>query len=97
MYFDDSFTLNGGRGRHCADLPYKGDQLLYMTRLHFHTTNNVVEYEALVNGLHITAELRVQRFYIHDDSKLVINQVMGESNCSDSRMVAYRQEVGKLE
>jgi ribonuclease HI len=29
-------------------------------RLHFHTTNNVAEYEALVNVMPIAAELRVQ-------------------------------------
>jgi ribonuclease HI len=40
----------------------------------------VVEYEALVNSLHITAELGVQWLYIHSDSELIINQVMGESN-----------------
>jgi ribonuclease HI len=65
--------------------------------LHFLTTNNVVEYEALVNGLCITTELGVQRLYICSDSKLIINQVMGESNCCDSCMVAYWWEVRKLE
>jgi ribonuclease HI len=68
-----------------------------MIRLHFHTTNKVVEYEVLVNGLCITAELRVQWLCIYDDSELIINQFMGESNCHDSCMAAYRQEVIKLE
>jgi ribonuclease HI len=57
----------------------------------------VAEYEALVNCLCITAELRIQQLYIRGDSKLIINQVMGESNCHDSRMAAYRQEVRRLE
>jgi ribonuclease HI len=65
--------------------------------LHFLTTNNVAEYEVLVNGLRITAELEVQWLYICSDFELIINQVMGESNCRDSCMVAYRQEVRKLE
>jgi ribonuclease HI len=50
----------------------------------------VVEYEALVNGLRIATELGIQWLYICGDSELVINQVMGESNCHDSLMVAYR-------
>jgi ribonuclease HI len=75
----------------------KGDQLLYVIGLHFHATNNVVEYEALVNDLHITVELRVQWLYICSDPELVVNQVMGESNCHDSSMAAYHQEVWKLE
>jgi ribonuclease HI len=65
--------------------------------VYFHTTNNMAEYEALVNGLRIIAELGVERLYIHGDSKLIVNQVMGESICRDSLMVAYRQEVRRLE
>jgi ribonuclease HI len=60
-------------------------------------TNNMAKYEAHINDLRITAELGVQRLYIHNDSELVVNQVIGESNCHDSRMVAYHQEVRKLE
>jgi ribonuclease HI len=44
----------------------------------------MAEYEALVNGLRIAAELGVQRLYIHRDSELIINQVMGESSYRDS-------------
>jgi ribonuclease HI len=96
MYSDGSFTLNGAGGGIVLISP-KGDRLLYVIRLHFRAINNVAEYEALVNSLRITVELGVQRLYIRGDSKLSINQVMGESNCRDSRMVAYRQKVRKLE
>jgi ribonuclease HI len=68
-----------------------------MIRLHFRVTNNVAEYEALINGMRITAELEVQRLYIRDDSELIVSQVMGQSNCRDSLMAAYQQEVRKLE
>jgi hypothetical protein len=59
-------------------------------RLHFPATNNVAEYKALINALHITAELLVQRLYICGDSKLVVILVVLESNCHDSHMVAHR-------
>jgi ribonuclease HI len=75
----------------------KGDRLLYVIRLHFHATNIVGEYEALVNGLHIAAELGVQRLYIRRDTELIVNQVMGESNCRDSYLATYRQEIRELE
>jgi ribonuclease HI len=39
----------------------------------------VVEYEALINGLCIAAELGVLQLFIDDDSKIIINWVMGES------------------
>jgi ribonuclease HI len=67
-----------------------GDRLLYVIRLHFRVTNNVMECEALVNGLRIAVKLRVQWLYIRGDSDLVVNQVMGESNCRDSCMAVYR-------
>jgi ribonuclease HI len=57
----------------------------------------VAEYEALVNGLCIATELGIQRLYIQGDSELVVNQVMGESNCDDSYMAAYQQEVRRFE
>jgi ribonuclease HI len=95
MYFDGSSTLTGVGGGVVLISP-KGDRPLYVIRLHFCATNNVVEYKALINGLHIATELRVQQLYIHGDSKLIINQVMGKSNCHDSRMAAYQQEVMKL-
>jgi hypothetical protein len=58
MYFDGSFTLNGVEGSIVLISP-KGDRLIYIIQMHFCATNNMVEYEALVNGLHITAELRI--------------------------------------
>jgi hypothetical protein len=62
-------------------------------QLYFHATNNVVEYEVLVNGLRIISELGVQQLYIRGNSELIINQVMGELNCHDSSMVPYLQEM----
>jgi ribonuclease HI len=52
MYFDGSFTLNGAEGG-VVLIHHKGDRLLYVIQLHFRATNNVAEYEALVNGLRI--------------------------------------------
>jgi ribonuclease HI len=96
MYFDGSFTLNG-TGASVVLIYSKGDRLLYVIRLYFHAINNVPEYEALVNGLRIAAELRIQRIFIRWDSQLVANKVMGELNYYDSHMAAYRQEIRRLE
>jgi ribonuclease HI len=38
-----------------------GKHVRYVIRLHFPASNNVAEYEALVNGLRIAVELGVQR------------------------------------
>jgi hypothetical protein len=55
-------------------------------RLHFPVSNNVAEYEALVNGLRITIELGVRRL-----------DARGNSHCHDPKMEAYCDEVRRLE
>ena len=69
----------------------------YVIRIHFAASNNVAEYEALINGLKITIELGVRRLDIRGDSQLVIDQVMKASNCHDPKMEAYYKEVRRLE
>jgi probable phosphoglycerate mutase len=50
-----------------------GVHIRYMICLHFAASNNVAEYEALVNGLRIAIELGVQHLDVRGDSQLVIN------------------------
>jgi ribonuclease HI len=66
-------------------------------RLHFPASNNVAEYEALVNGLRIAIELGVRRLDARGDSQLVIDQVMKNSHCREPKMEAYYDEVRRLE
>jgi hypothetical protein len=68
----------------------------YMVRLHFPTSNNVAEYEALINGLRIAVELRIRRLEIRGDSELVVDQVMKEKNYADPKMAAYCRVVRDL-
>ena len=42
----------------------RGDRLEYTLRLHFKATNNVAEYETLLNGLQIAVDLGVRRLYV---------------------------------
>jgi ribonuclease HI len=69
----------------------------YQLRLHFPASNNVAEYEALVNGLRIAIELGVRCLDTRGDSQLVIDQVMKNSHCRDPKMEAYCDEVRRLE
>jgi ribonuclease HI len=74
-----------------------GKHLRYVLRLHFPASNNVAEYEALVNGLRIAIELGVRRLDARGDSQLIIDQVMKNSHCRDPKMEAYCDEVRRLE
>ena len=69
----------------------------YMVHLHFPSSNNVAEYEALINGLCITIELGIRHLDVWGDSQLVVDQVMKESSCHNAKIAAYCQEVRQLE
>jgi ribonuclease HI len=65
----------------------------YAIRLHFAASNNVAEYEALVNGLHIAIELGVRHLDVRGDSQLMIDKVMKDSSYHNPKMEAYCNEV----
>jgi ribonuclease HI len=96
MYFDGSL-MKTGVGVGLLFISPLGKHVRYVPRLHFLASNNVAEYEALVNGLHIIVELGVRRLDAHGDSQLVIDQVMKNSHCRDPKMEAYCDEVRCLE
>jgi ribonuclease HI/transposase InsO family protein len=96
MFFDGSL-MKTGAGAGLLFISPLGKHLRYVLRLHFLASNNVAEYEALVNGLHITIELGVQRLDARGDSQLVIDKVMKNSHCRDPKMEAYCDEVRRLE
>jgi ribonuclease HI len=96
MFFDGSLMKTGAGAGLLFILPL-GKHLRYVMCLHFPASNNVAEYEALVNGLHIAIELGVRRLDARGDSQLVIDQVMKNSHCHDPKMEAYCDEVRRLE
>ena len=50
----------------------EGDKLKYAARLQYQTTNNEVEYEALLKGLELAKSLRAELIVIQGDSQLII-------------------------
>jgi ribonuclease HI len=96
IFFDGSLMKTGAGAGLLFILPL-GKHLRYVLRLHFPASNNVAEYEALVNGLRIAIELGVRRLDARGDSQLVIDQVMKNSHCRDPKMEAYCDEVWRLE
>jgi ribonuclease HI len=96
MFFDGSL-MKTGAGVGLLFISPLGKHLRYVLRLHFPASNNVAEYKALVNGLHIAIELGVRRLDARGDSQLVIDQVMKNSHCHDPKMEAYCDEVRRLE
>jgi ribonuclease HI len=96
MYFNGSL-MKTGAGAGLLFISPLGKHVRYVLRLHFPASNNVAEYEALVNGLCIAVELGVRCLDAHGDSQLVIDPVMKNSHCRDRKMEAYCDEVWRLE
>ena len=60
MYFNESL-MKKGAGVGLLFISPLGVHMRYVIRIHFVASNNVTEYEALVNGLRIATKLGVRR------------------------------------
>jgi ribonuclease HI len=86
MYFDGSL-MKTGTGASLIFISPLGVHMHYVIWLHFAASNNIAEYEALVNGLHIATELGIRWLNVRGDSQLIVDQVM-ESSYHDPKMEA---------
>ena len=59
------------------------------------STNNTADYEGLLDGLRIAADLRVKKLIVRGDSQLVVGQV--NKDYQSPLMEAYVDEERKLE
>ena len=64
-----------------------------MIYLDFPTTNNEMEYEALVVGLDLAKAAGTTSVVIYYDSQVVTNQVNGDYECKDKRMKRHLDQV----
>jgi len=96
MYFDGALNRDGA-GAGVLFISTKGEQLKYVLQLLFKATNNAAEYEALIHGLRIAVTLGIKRLLAYGDSKVVIQQVNKDWECTKEKMDAYCREIRKLE
>nr|GEV69040.1 reverse transcriptase domain-containing protein [Tanacetum cinerariifolium] len=59
-------------------------------------SNNKAEYEELIAGIRITAQMGVKNVHVSIDSKLVANQVLGTYVAKEDNMVKYLDKVKSL-
>ena len=77
MFFDGSHTQNEAGAGVLFVSPH--DYMIPKSyKLLFPCTNNIVEYEALTNGIKMALEWRITELHIYGDSQLVVNQVNNE-------------------
>ncbi|SPT17288.1 unnamed protein product [Triticum aestivum] len=91
-----SMMLNGS-GAGVVLVSLRGEKLSYVLQIHFYSSNNEAEYEALLYGLRMAISLGVRRFMVYGDSDLVVNQVMKEWDVRSPAMTGYCNAVRNLE
>jgi ribonuclease HI len=96
LYFD-GLVMKTGAGAGLLFISPLGEHMRYMVRLHFPSSNNMSEYEALLHSLRIAIEMGIKRLDVRGDSQLMIDQVMKNVSCHDDKMEAYCNAVRALE
>ena len=71
----------------------EGDKLTYKVRLQYQTTNNEVEYEALLKGLELAKSIEAKSILILGDSQLIMSKVNGTCEAKEEQMKKYLKKV----
>jgi ribonuclease HI len=72
LFFDGSKSLEGA-GVGCILKDPNGKKTLISCRLEFQCTNNIVEYEALLQGLKKEVDMKARKLKVFGDYEIVIN------------------------
>nr|GEV95661.1 hypothetical protein [Tanacetum cinerariifolium] len=91
--FTDGSSCVDGSGTGLILTSPEGTKFTYALRFQFAASNNEAEYEALIAGLRIAAQMGVQNVHVSVDSKLVANQVLGTYVAKEENMIKYLEKV----
>ncbi|GKB84958.1 reverse transcriptase domain-containing protein [Tanacetum coccineum] len=94
LFMDRSSCVDGSDAGLIPTSP-EGTEFTYALRFQFTASNNEAEYEALIAGLWITAQMGVWNVQVSVDFKLVANQVLGTYVAKEENMVKYLEKVKK--
>ena len=68
----------------------------YALRFGFKASNNEAEYEALIAGLKLAKEMKVESLKVFSESHLVVCQITDEYQAREEKMTAYLQKAREL-
>ena len=88
LYVDGAANAQGSGAGLILTSP-EGIDIEYALRFGFHTSDNEVEYEAVIAGLNLAHSLEVDRLEICSDSQLVVRQIEDTYEAKSGRMILY--------
>ena len=74
----------------------EGDKLKHKVHLQYQTTNNEVEYKALLKGLELAKSVEAKSIVVLGDSQLIMGQVNGMYEVKEEQMRKYLSRVMRL-
>jgi len=92
MYFDESRYLERA-GAGCMIINPKDKHNFLSFILEFKCTNNIVEYEDLVQGINKFIDLKIENIKFLGDSKIVVRKIKNTIYCNSLHLKNYQQEV----
>ncbi|GJZ13833.1 reverse transcriptase domain-containing protein [Tanacetum coccineum] len=95
LFTDGSSCIDGSGAGLILTSP-EGAEFAYALRFQFTASNNEAEYEALLAGLRIAAQMGVRNIRVSVDAKLVANQVLGTYIAKEENMIKYLEKVKSL-
>ncbi|GKU89192.1 hypothetical protein SLEP1_g3360 [Rubroshorea leprosula] len=87
---------NKGSGAGALLIGPDGYRSKHALKFNFDATNNMAEYEALLLGLQLALELKINAIQVYNDSQLVVNQINSIYEVVDPVMVKYVALVADL-
>jgi len=97
LYVDGASSGNPGPCGSAAILKdAEGTTLLERARAFGPATNNVAEYQAVILGLELAADLRPQHLTIRSDSELLVRQLAGEYKVKAPHLKSLHRQVMRL-
>ena len=94
--FLDGLRSKTSAGGGCILISPTNEKYNASFRFTFSCTNNVVEYEALANGLKWAIKQGIICLQVFGDSKLIVNQVRGIHATKNDQLKSYKHVVWDL-
>ena len=92
----DGSANEGGSGTGLILVSPEGYRVHCALRFGFKASNNEAEYEALIAGLKLAKEMRVESLNICSDSQLFVCQVTNKYQARGEKLAAYLQKAKDL-
>ncbi|KAL0327864.1 UNVERIFIED_CONTAM: hypothetical protein Scaly_2219000 [Sesamum calycinum] len=92
LHMDGSSTIQGSGAGVVTTSP-QGEDMEFAIKFEFNTSNNEVEYEAVVLGIRMALDAGASHLLAYFDSQLIVKQVNGEYEAKEDNMVQYLQQI----